>query len=72
MVILALVAATTAAAEPQPTTRVAPAVQARATVRIVSGVRVKFGEEVEDAQLRTTQVRDSDGNMKEARLVEFQ
>lgn len=70
MVIFALLAAT--AAEPPPPPPATPLVQARATVRVLSGVRVKFGEEQENAQLRTSQVRDRDGQVQQARLVEFQ
>ena len=69
MVILALIAAATA--QPQQM-RVGPAVHATATVRIISGRRLTLGMDTPEAELRRTRVRDSDGQAKPARLIEFQ
>lgn len=70
MMLVVLLAA--AASIPAPPPRPAVVVQAQATVRIVSGARVKLGDRNADAQLRTTQFRDADGNRRPAKLVEFQ
>ena len=70
MMLVALLAA--AASTPAPPPRPAVVLQAQATVRIVSGARIKLGDKTADAQLRSTQFRDSDGNMQPAKLVEFQ
>ena len=68
MVALLAAAASIPAAPPPP----AAVVQARATVRIVSGVRVKLGSQNADAQLRNTRFRSADGTTQPAKLVEFQ
>ncbi|QIL01539.1 hypothetical protein G7078_01190 [Sphingomonas sinipercae] len=68
MVVFALAAA--AAATPSPPSRIVE--QARASVRIVSGSRVKLGQESAEAQLRKTQFRELDGTLRPAKLVEFQ
>ena len=73
MLILALAAASAgAAAEPPRQRPTAPLVQAHATVTVVRGVRVTFGETIDAAQLRTSTVRDYDGNPQQARLIEFE
>ena len=69
MMILALIAAS--AAQP-PEARVAPVVHATATVRIISGKRLTLGTKTPEAELRRTRFRDSDGQVKPARLIEFQ
>lgn len=53
--------------------RVAPLIQAQATVRIVRGVTVQLGRETttDGQQLRSTQVATADGTQP-ARLIEFQ
>jgi len=67
--LLALLAA--AAAQPEPS-RPKLVVQATATVRIVNGQQIRLGEARPDAQLRHTQLRETDGSVRQARLVEFQ
>lgn len=71
MLIAALVAAATATAAPSP---VAARVEARATVRIVRGTAVRFedkaAKDLPPATSRT--VRDRDGSLTTARLVEFE
>ena len=69
MMLLALIAA--AAAQPQ-ATRVGPVVQATATVRIISGRRLRLGTKAPEAELRESSVRDIDGRVKPAQLIEFQ
>ena len=69
MIALALLAA--AAAQP-PATQVTALVQARASVRIISGQRLTLGTAIAEAQLRQTRLRDIDGQVKPARLIEFQ
>ena len=70
MLVLALLAAATT---PQPSNgRETPVVQATATVRIVSGARLKLGERTSGTQLRQTQFRDTDGKLQPATLIEFQ
>jgi hypothetical protein len=69
-----LLAATIAASAPQLLPRaVAPAVQARATVRIVSGVRLSLGKERsrDGFVARDTTVRTA-GSVEPARLIEFE
>jgi len=68
MVVFALAAA--AAATPASSSRIVE--QARASVRIVSGSRVKLGQESAEAQLRKTRFRELDGTVRPAKLVEFQ
>jgi hypothetical protein len=67
----AAIAASLPSAAPQPAGT--PAVQARATVRIVSGVRVQFGAalSIEGSVLRRSTIQTADGSQK-ATLVEFQ
>jgi hypothetical protein len=69
MMLLALLAAASVQpALPRPNLTV----QATATVRIVSGQRVSFGESRPDAQLRRTQFREVGGIARPAQLTEFQ
>ena len=70
MTAAALVAATAPTPSTQP---VRPAVQARATVRIVSGARLRLGEEpgANLPPVRDTFVR-SDGTARPAKLIEFE
>ena len=70
MMLAALLAA--AATIPAPPPRPVVIEQARATVRIVSGAGIRLGDKTADAQLRSTQFRDSDGSSHPAKLVEFQ
>jgi hypothetical protein len=67
----AAIAASAPPAAPQPAS--APAVQARATVRIVSGVRVQFGGQstLEGSVLRKATIQTT-GGAQTATLVEFQ
>ena len=68
--IVALLAA--AASVPAAPPRSAAIVQAQATIRILSGTRVKLGDRNADAQLSDTRFRDRDGKAHPAKLVEFQ
>jgi hypothetical protein len=70
MMVLFALAAAAASATPAPPPRIVE--QARASVRIVSGVRVKLGTATADAQLRQTSFRDPDGTSRPAKFVEFQ
>lgn len=70
MLVLALLAATATAQLPaQP--RVQAVEQARASVRIVAGVRVTAEQLPRDAIVRETKVESADGSQTSARLVEF-
>jgi hypothetical protein len=71
MVPLALLALVATPPHPRP---VAATVQATATIRIVTAVRLKLDSSTnEDAPpLRDTQVRLSDGSFEPAKLIEFQ
>ena len=67
-------AAIAASAQPQPMRGpVAPSVQARATIRILSGATVRFGEARADGDgtRRDTTIR-TDGSVQAAKLIEFQ
>jgi hypothetical protein len=73
--MLLLTAAAIAASAPQPANRgpVAPRVQARATIRILSGATVRLGEDnagSEGAE-RATTLR-TEGSTQPAKLIEFQ
>jgi hypothetical protein len=69
MMILSLIAAV--AVQPE-LPRGGVAVQATASVRIISGKRVTLGTPIAEAELRQTRVRDVDGQPKSAQLIEFQ
>ena len=75
LTMLFLAAAAIAASTQQPPIRgpVAPTVQARATIRILSGATVRFGEARADGEgtQRDTTIR-TDGSVKTAKLIEFQ
>ena len=74
MLWTALAATLAAASADVPRLSAAPAVQARATVRIVSGVRLRLGEAAPDADapaVRQTMVR-IEGRERPARLIEFE
>ena len=67
-------AAIAASAPPQPTRGpVAPSAQARATIRILSGATVRFGQARADGDgtQRDTIIR-TDGSVQAAKLIEFQ
>ena len=73
MLWLAALAATAAQPLP-PKPAVIPSLQAKASVRIVRAMPIRF-QEIErqaPAALRRTVVRTSDGELREARLLEFQ
>jgi hypothetical protein len=73
VLILALAVAM-ATAGPQPDSRASassPAIQATATVRIVSGARISATELPDEALVRDTWVTGPDGVQHKARLVEF-
>ena len=69
--LVAMLASAAAAATPAP---VAARVEARATVRIVRGTAVRFNaESMKDMPPATSRtVRDNDGTLTLARLIEFQ
>lgn len=72
--ILALFAAAAAGApaSEQPTSSVRrPVVQATASVRILSGVRVEAASMPQDALVRLVPLESADGSRRQARLVEF-
>lgn len=74
MLFLAAAAASVAMTTPSPDRRAAvPLVQAQATVRILSGVRLQLGKTnaVAGQRLRVTNVSTSDG-VRPAKLVEFE
>lgn len=68
MVIFALLAAATA--QPQ-APAIRAAVQASATVRILSGARVEAGRIPEEALVRKVEIERADGSRQAAQLVEF-
>jgi hypothetical protein len=74
--MLLLAAATTIAAfAPESPGRrtVVPTVQARATVRILSGARLNFGGQGQAGAIsREVLVRSRDGSSERARLIEFE
>ena len=72
MLLLAAAAAIAASAQP-PRGPVAPRVQARATIRILSGATIRFGEAREGAEgtERTVTIR-AQGLEQPAKLIEFQ
>jgi len=71
--MLLLAAAAIAASAEPPRGPVAPRVQARATIRILSGATVRFGEAREGAEgtARTVRIR-AKGVEQTAKLIEFQ
>lgn len=54
-------------------TRVAASQPAQATVTIVRGPEIRFGESMrfEESTVRTAQVRERDGSTQTASLIEF-
>jgi len=74
MMILALFAAAAAGAPAaeQPTSSARrPVVQATATVRILSGIRVEAASTPQDAIVRLVSQESADGSRRQAKLVEF-
>jgi hypothetical protein len=69
--MLSLILVLAAAAPPA---AVAPAVQARASVRLERGAALRFAqiEREQPTRLRATRIKASDGSPQPARLVEFQ
>jgi hypothetical protein len=73
MLILAAVALVAAAPQPAPQAPVAANVQAQATIRIVSGVEVRFsGATSADAPPLRNSTIQTNGATQPARLVEFE
>jgi hypothetical protein len=74
--MLWLVASAAALSAPVQPPRWAPSgavAQATASVRIISGVRLKFGDENPQApKARDRKVRTEDGLVRPARLIEFE
>ena len=74
MLLLTALAASAMAQPPAQRPRPALVRQATATVRIVSGTRVRFGKpgtEAAGTQINDRQVRESDGSRTPVTLVEF-
>jgi hypothetical protein len=73
MVLLAAAAAVLSQAE-LPRMPTATSAQARAMVRIVSGVRLRFDQRANDGapQLRETVIRTQDARLQPAKLIEFE
>ena len=73
MVLLAAATVVLSQAE-LPRTPTAASAQARAIVRIVSGVRLRFDQRVNEGapQLRDTTVRTQDVRLQPAKLIEFE
>jgi hypothetical protein len=71
-----LVAAALVSAAPQtpPSASAGASAQARATIRIISGVELHFGKAspAQDLLPRDTIVRSADGDNQPAKLIEFQ
>ncbi len=65
--------AVTADAPAAPTPRVSAAQPAQAVVRIVRGAAIRFGEapRFEDSLVREATVRERDGSVRTASLIEF-
>lgn len=73
MLLLAATAIVASAFQSPASGPVAPRVQARATIRILAGATVKFGEarDQSEAVERTTIIR-TEGSARPAKLMEFQ
>ena len=73
MLLLAAAAITASAPQSAQQASVWPMVQAQATVRIVSGVRLRLGEaENGDAPAPRDTVIHTDGTARHAKLIEFE
>jgi hypothetical protein len=74
--MLLVVAAAIVASAPPPTrTSIGASVRATATIRVISGVRLSFGDEQNDADVprpRQTTIHTADAQHQQARLIEFQ
>ena len=67
-----LAAASIAATAPAPGLRAAPQAAAQASVRIIRAPEIRFGKASPPATLvRQSQVRESDGSLRRASLIEF-
>ena len=73
MLILAVAALAASIQQPQPQPRTTVAVQATATVRILSGVRLRLGEELNSGapRPRNTVIRSGESTQP-AKLIEFE
>jgi predicted subunit of tRNA(5-methylaminomethyl-2-thiouridylate) methyltransferase len=73
MLLLAAAAIAVSAPDSAPRTAVAPTVQARATVRILAGTRIRFEGRRDRAtpSLRAAQIRTLEGRQP-AQLIEFE
>ena len=73
MLLLAAAAIAVSAPDSAPRTAAAPVVQARATVRILNGTRIRFevGQDRETPPLRPARIRAPDGPQP-AQLIEFE
>lgn len=70
MLVLALIAATAAADTPASSSGEAVE-QARASVRVISGVRVSAEQPPQEALVRDTETANADGSWTRSRLIEF-
>ena len=75
--MLLVTAVAIAASSPQtpPLASVGSTVQATATIRVISGVRLSFGREQESADIprpRLTLIHTADAQQQPASLIEFQ
>jgi hypothetical protein len=66
-----LLAVVLAGAASQPASAVYPDRQARAVVRIVRPVKLRFDVAPDEGVLRASRVRERDGSLSAARLIEF-
>lgn len=71
LALFAAAAAGTPAAEQPTSSARRPVVQATATVRILSGIRVEAGSTPQDAIIRLVSLESADGSPRQAKLVEF-
>ena len=70
MIILAAAALVSLAPQPAP---LRASVQATATIRVIRGVQIKFGEANPEAPpARACVLKGADGSIQRAKLVEFQ
>jgi len=69
-----IVAAAAIAPPPAPRSPTSASAQARAIVRIVSGVRLRFGEAQDQGvpRVRETVIRTQDARLQRAKLIEFE
>ena len=75
MLLVAAAAIATSSPQTPPRASVGGSVQAIATIRVISGVRLSFGREQENADIpraRLTLIHTADAQKQSASLIEFQ